>query len=173
LSRSSSAFGRFVSPGDLGWWETALQSTQAKNWIANPYLSDTRAVWGTAGKWLGRGGGVLAIAMSGLGQWMQDSSRPGLNTDQRVSRAVYRGVVSGGAAWAGVIAGSEGSAAIGTAVGGPVGTVIGGIVGGIAGGVIGSGAGNWVVDHTVNAVGDAGGHLIHDAGHLLSDLNPF
>jgi uncharacterized protein YukE len=166
------ALGRFVSPGDLGWWDRALASTQGKNWIANPFMSDTRGAWATAGKWLGRGGVALGVVMSGLGQWMQDASRPGLNTDQRVSRAVYRGVVSGAAGWAGAVAGSEGGAAIGSFAG-PAGTVIGGIVGGIAGGVIGAGAGNWVVDHTVNAVGDAGGHLIHDAGSLLSDLNPF
>lgn len=163
--------GRFVST-DVGWWQKALQSTQGKNWIANPYMGDTRAAWATAGRWVGRAGGVLAVGMSGLSQWMQDASRPGLNTDQRVSRAAYRGVVAGGAAWGGAIAGSEAGAAIGSFVG-PEGTVIGGIIGGIVGGVVGSGVGNWVVDHTVNAVGDAGSTVIHEAGHLLSDLNPF
>jgi hypothetical protein len=166
------ALGRFVSPADLGAWQTALRSAQGKSWIANPYASGARSGWTTSGKWVGRAGGVLAIGASGLSQWMQDANRPGLNTGQRVSRAAYRGVVAGGAAWGGAVAGGEAGAAIGSFVG-PEGTVVGGIVGGIAGGVVGSGAGNWVVDHTVNAVGDAGSTLIHGAAHVIDDLNPF
>jgi len=186
--------GRFVSPADMSLWERAIASTDGKNWVANPFMSDTRGAWASVGKWGGRAGGVLAIGTSALGQWMQDSGNPNLDTSQRIGRSAYRGVVAGGAAWGGAVAGAEAGAAIGTLIG-PEGTVIGGIVGGIAGGVIGSGVGNWVVDHTVNAVGDgakavthavgdagstvihdvgsAGSSVIHGAGHVLSDLNPF
>lgn len=177
------ALGRFVSPGQMSWLQRAMASADGKNWIANPFAADTRNAWATAGKWAGRGGTALGAIMGGLGQWMQDARNPNLDTGQRVTRAAYRGAVSAAGAWAGATGGAELGAGIGSFVG-PEGTVIGGIVGGIAGGVIGSGVGNWVVDHTVNAVGDAGGAVVHavgDAGgtvihgaeHLLDDINPF
>jgi uncharacterized protein YukE len=189
------ALGQFVSPEDLSWWETALKSSQGKNWVANPGLADTGGAWATAGKWGGRAGAVLAFGGAALNQWMQDNGRSDLSTSERIGRTAYRSAVAGGAAWGGAVAGAEAGAAIGTLVGGPVGTVIGGFVGGVAGGVIGSGVGNWVVDHTVDAVGhgteaavhavgDAGSTAIHavgsglsDAGHavgsVIDDINPF
>ena len=195
------ALGQFTSL-DMPWWQRAMSSTDGKNWVANPYMADSRGVWSTAGKWGGRAGGVLAIGTAGLSQWMQDSNRADLTTSERVGRTTYRGLVAGGAAWAGAVAGGEIGGAIGTAICPGVGTVIGGAIGGIAGGVIGSGAGNWVVDHTVdavghgteavvNAVGDAGstaihaggtalhavegfgGSAVHTVSHVLDDINPF
>jgi len=194
------ALGQFTSL-DAPWWETALRGRQGSNWVANPFMADTRNAWATAGKWGGRAGTVLAIGTAGLSQWMRDSGKH-LDTSQRVGRTVYRGAVAGGAAWGGAVLGGEAGAAIGTAILPGVGTVIGGAVGGIVGGAIGSGVGNWVVDHTVDAVGhgtdavvhavgDAGSTAIHaggtalhtlggvasDAGHVAShvidDINPF
>lgn len=176
------ALGRFVSPGDLAWWQRALQSTEGKSWVANPYAAGARGAWGTAGKWAGRAGLVVGAGMSALGQWNQDAGR-NMGTGERITRATYRGVVSGASAWGGAVAGTEAGAAVGSFIG-PEGTVIGGLIGGVAGGVVGSGVGNWVVDHTVGAVGDAGktaihavgdggGAVIHEAGQLLDDINPF
>jgi hypothetical protein len=172
--------GRFMSPGDLKWWQTALKSTRGKNWIALPNMAESRGFWSTAGKWSGRAGVVLGVTMSGLSQWMQDAGNRNLDTTARVGRATYRGAVVGGAAWGGAVLGAEGGMAIGTAIFPGVGTVIGGAIGGIVGGAIGSGVGNFVVDHTVNfaghvadtvvhSVGDAGSHAVH----FLESLNPF
>ncbi|TMC08065.1 MAG: hypothetical protein E6J41_14880 [Chloroflexi bacterium] len=172
--------GRFVSPDDLSWWQTALKSRSVANWIARPNLADTRAAWFTAGRWAGRAGGVLAIGASALGQWMQDSGNSHLDTTARVGRSAYAGLVVGGAGWGGAIAGGEIGGAIGTAIFPGVGTVVGGLIGGIAGGVIGSGVGSFVVGHTVDAVGHAADAVGHELGHLggsavhaLASLNPF
>jgi uncharacterized protein YukE len=176
------ALGRFVSPADLSWFQRALQSTDGKSWIANPYAAGSRGAWSTAGRWAGRAGIVIGAGLSALGQWSQDAGK-NMGTGERVTRSAYRGVVSGASAWGGAVAGTEVGAAVGSFIG-PEGTVIGGLVGGIVGGVAGSGVGNWAVDHTVNAVGDAGetavhavgdagSAAIHEAGHLLDDINPF
>jgi hypothetical protein len=172
--------GRFVSPNDLSWWQTALRSTNGKSWIARPNMAESRAFWSTAGKWTGRVGGVLSVGMSGFGQWLQDGSNPSLDTSARVGRATYRGVVAGGAAWGGAVLGAQGGAAIGTVIVPGVGTVVGGLIGGVVGGAVGSGIGNFVVDHTVNWVGHASDAVVHSVGdagshavHFLESLNPF
>ncbi|MBO0686243.1 MAG: hypothetical protein J2P45_24100, partial [Candidatus Dormibacteraeota bacterium] len=173
------ALGRFVSPKDLSWWETALKSRASTNWIAKPNLADTRGLWSTAGKWGGRAGGVLGIGTAALGQWMQDSGNPHLDTTARVARTAEAGIVTGGLGWGGAIAGAEAGGVIGSIFPGP-GTVIGAFIGGIAGGVAGSGFGSYVVGHTAGAIGDAAdwtGHEVTSLGggavHALESLNPF
>jgi hypothetical protein len=165
---------------DVPWWQAALKSRSGANWIAKPNLADTRGVWTTAGRWAGRAGGVLSIGTAALGQWMQDSGNSHLDTNARIGRSAYAGLVVGGAGWGGAIAGGEIGGAIGTAIFPGVGTVVGGLIGGIAGGVIGSGVGSLVVGHTVDAVGNAADAVGHELGslgggavHALESLNPF
>lgn len=161
--------GRYVAV-DAPWYTTAMRGMKGSNWQAKPYASVTRANWAAAGKWVGRAGGVLGMGTAGLNQWTQDANRTDLDTAAKVGRAATRGVVAGGAGWAGAWAGAQLGAGIGTAIGGPVGTVVGGFVGGVVGGVIGSGIGNEVADHVVDFAGDVADQASQVAHAAVDDV---
>lgn len=87
-------------------------------------------------KRLGRGGGVLAGAMSGYDEYTSNQAM-GMDTGENVGRTAIRGSASGLGAW--------GGAALGTAIFPGVGTVIGGIAGGLGGDALGDSLGNQVM----------------------------
>ena len=84
-------------------------------------------------KRLGRGGGVLAGAMSGYDEYTSNQAM-GMDTGENVGRTAIRGGASGLGAW--------GGAALGTAIFPGVGTVIGGIAGGLGGDALGDSLGD-------------------------------
>lgn len=171
------AAGLYI-PRSAPWYTTAYRASgnwfgrNANNWQAKPYLSSTYSRWATAGKWAGRGGGLLGVGTAGFSQWSMDANRTDLSTTERVGRAGTRAVIAGGAGWGGAILGGKAGAGIGFAVGGPVGAVVGGVIGGVVGGVIGSGIGNEVADHVVDFAGEAAETAMdaaEDVGEGLSD----
>jgi hypothetical protein len=171
------AAGRYV-PVSGPWYQRAYRASgswfgrNANNWQAKPYASAVRSNWATAGKWVGRGGGLLGVGTAGFSQWSMDANRTDLNTTERLGRAGTRAVIAGGAGWGGAIVGGKVGAGIGFAVGGPVGAVVGGALGGLVGGVIGSGIGNEVADHVVDFAGDAAETAVNAAeevGEALDD----
>jgi len=171
------ALGRYV-PVSAPWYQNAYRASggwfgrNANNWQARPYASAAHSSWATAGKWVGRGGGLLGVGTAGFSQWSMDANRTDLSGAERWGRAGTRAVVAGGAGWGGAILGGKVGAGIGFAVGGPVGAVVGGVLGGLVGGVIGSGLGNEVADHVVDFAGEAAETAVNAAeevGEALDD----
>jgi hypothetical protein len=171
--------GQFISPSSLTAWQRMWASTNSSNWVALPYQSASRAAWLSGLKWTGRVAKPLTVVTSAAEQAISDWDDPTLSTEAKVGRSAYRGAVQGGAAIGGAWAGAQAGAAIGS-FGGPVGTVVGGVVGGLVGGAVASGAAGWVVDHTVDAVGDAVdtatdavGDAVDTVGDAIDDITPW
>jgi hypothetical protein len=166
------ALGRFVSPGDLTWWQRAAAVGEDSNWIPKSGQAGAYSRWGTAGKWAGRAGVVVGFATGAWDQWTRDEDDPSLDTTAKAGRAAWRGGLTAAGGWAGATAGAEAGAAIGSLFPGP-GTVIGGVVGGIVGGVVGSGLGGSVADATVDFAGDVAdeaGDIVDDIGGAISSI---
>jgi hypothetical protein len=150
---------------------------------SNPAARAAQARWSAAGKWIGRGGVVLAAGTSFLDQWTRDAGRTDVGTGERVARSATRGAIVGGAAWGGAALGAKGGALAGAAIGSAIpvlgtaaGAVVGGVVGGIVGGVVASGVANKVADYAVEAVDDVGealGDAADAVGDAVSSINPF
>ncbi len=162
------ALGRFVSPGELNWWQRAAAVTEDSNWIPKAGQAGAYSGWGTAGKWAGRAGVAAGFAIGAWDQWTRDANDPDIDTTAQVGRAAWRGGLTAAGGWAGATAGAEAGAAIGSLFPGP-GTVIGGVVGGIIGGVIGSGVASSVADATVDFAGD----VADKAGDIVDDVGDF
>src|SRR6478735_8931012 len=162
------ALGRFVSPGELSWWQRAASVTEDSSWIPKSGQAGAYSAWGTAGKWAGRAGVTVAFATSAWDQWSRDENDPNIDTDEQIGRAAWRGGLTAAGGWVGATAGAEAGAAIGSLFPGP-GTVIGGVVGGIVGGVIGSGVAGSVADATVDFAGD----VADKAGDIVDDVGGF
>lgn len=95
--------GAFISPRTAPWY----MRFQSRNWSATAYNAAARGRWGQVGRWGNRAAGVLAVGTSAFDQWSRDSGRTDLATDERVGRAATRGVVAGGATWAGAALGAQ------------------------------------------------------------------
>jgi hypothetical protein len=178
------ASGRWVWGTNHGWspmdrLRLSLRRGAAdRDWKALPNKAASLRRWETAGKWVGRAGGVATALTSGWEQWSADADDPSLDTGERVDRAATKGTTTGAGAYAGASAGAWAGGAIGTAIFPGPGTVIGGAVGGLVGGAIGGFAGSelgdavndkW--DGAVHAAGDAAesaGHALSEAGDKLS-----
>lgn len=148
------ADGRFL-PIQQPWYRHALQAPNDRHWVAKPHQAQSYSALGTAGKWVGRAGTVVAVGSAAWSQWEADADDPSLGDAERVGRAATSGVATGAGAWAGAAVGVKGGAVIGMAVGGPVGAVVGGAVGGLIGGAIGSAAGQAVGDAVKDWAGEA------------------
>lgn len=161
--------GRFPTREGLNPLQRLRQFDPKGNFSARPWKAGEASRWGTAGKWLSRGGTALTFATSAWGEWEKDSRYP---TDERAGRAVTVGATTAAGAWAGAEVGAWAGGAIGTAICPGVGTVIGAGIGGLIGGFAGSTAGQWVGDHLKDiggAAGDAVGDAVESAGDALGD----
>lgn len=147
--------GRFVRVHKDAWWRHAMQAPDDRNWKARPYRADSYHATGTAARWVGRAGTVVAVGAAAWQQWEQDADDPALGDAERVGRAATQGVATGAGAWAGAAVGVKGGAVVGMAIGGPVGAVVGGAIGGLVGGAIGSSVGQAAGDAIKDWAGDA------------------
>lgn len=182
--RPIDAAGRTVPKAGLGFWERLrygagrFPTRQGLNplerlrgfdprghFSARPWKAGEAQGWGTAGKWLSRGGTVLTFATSAWSEWDESSGYP---TDERAGRAVTVGATTAAGAWAGAEVGAWAGGAIGTAICPGIGTVIGAGVGGLIGGFVGSAAGQWVGDQ-LKDVGGAVGDAVGDAADAVGD----
>lgn len=144
--------GKPLSPKQLSAWRKMLAGKDPDNFDPKPGSSASQSKWLKYGKFALKANGVVGVATSTANQVAKDWNNPNMGFYEKYSRAGYRGIVQGGAAFAGGVAGGAGGAALGSVVPGP-GTAIGGTVGGIVGGSAGSMAGGWFVDKTVDVVG--------------------
>lgn len=178
--------GRFISPSSLSKWGLFKAGAgpgfnkPSTAFGALPYQSASRAKWLSTASKLGNYGAVLGGVTSGAEQLVKDWNNPNMGVAEKGTRAVYAGGVQGGAAWAGGVAGAQIGAGIGTMIAPGVGTVVGGAIGGIVGGFAGSEAGKWVVDNSIDAVGNAAesvadglGSAADAAGDVIDDITPW
>ncbi|MDH2414581.1 hypothetical protein [Nocardioides sp. CER19] len=169
--------GRFPTRQGLNPLERLTGFDPKGHFSARPWKGGAAEGWGTAGKWLSRGGTVLTFATSAWGEWEQDAKYP---TDERAGRAATVGATTAAGAWAGAEVGAWAGGAIGTAICPGVGTVIGAGIGGLVGGFVGSEAGQWVGDQLKDLGGEAGhaisegvgaaGDAIGGAAHAVGDF---
>jgi phage tail tape-measure protein len=136
---------------------------RGEGWRAKPYKALLRGKWETAGKWINRGGAVVAGLAAGLDEFMNSDEK---EMDKRIAEATTVGTTTAVGAYAGAEAGAWAGGAIGTAICPGVGTVVGGFVGAAVGGFVGSEVGKEVggaikdgVGDAVDAIGDAASHL--------------
>ncbi|MFT4083018.1 MAG: hypothetical protein QM638_10560 [Nocardioides sp.] len=161
--------GRFPTRDGLNPLERLAGFDPKGHFSARPWQGAAAERWGTAGKWLSRGGTAVTFATSAWGEWDNSAGYP---TDERAGRAATVGVTTAAGAWAGAEVGAWAGGAIGTAICPGVGTVIGAGVGGLIGGFAGSTAGQWVGDQLKDvggAVGDAVGDGVEAAGDAFGD----
>lgn len=71
----------FLSPSNMSAWQRAKAGADGQ-FRAIPYKSGTRAAWANAGKWVGRGGGVLSGITGGATQLSKDWSDPNVGTER-------------------------------------------------------------------------------------------
>lgn len=167
------ALGRFVSPGDLSWWQKAAAANKDASWIAKSGQAGSYAKWGTAAKYAKWGGTAVGFAAGAWSQWSTDEDNANLDTTEKVGRAAYRGTMTAAGAWVGAEFGGQLGAAVGTAICPGIGTVVGGVVGGIVGAVVGSGVANKVVDETIDLAGDVAEgakNVVKDIGGAIGSL---
>ncbi|MCA1981796.1 hypothetical protein [Nocardioides nematodiphilus] len=145
------------------FWERLKAANTDRNWRAKPYKALLRGKWETAGKWINRGGSVVAGLAAGVDEFLKSDEK---EMDKRVAEATTVAATTAVGAYAGAEAGAWAGGAIGTAICPGVGTVIGGFVGAGIGGFVGSEVGQEVgsvvkdgVGDAVDAIGDAASHL--------------
>lgn len=164
------ASGRWVWGTNRGWSAmdrlrlSMRPGAASRDWKPLPHKAATLRRWETAGKWVGRAGGVATALTSGWEQWNADADDPSLDTGERADRAATKGAATGIGAYGGASAGMSIGGVIGTAIFPGPGTVIGGAVGGLVGGAIGGFAGSELGD----VVNDKFDGAVHAAGDGLS-----
>ena len=70
------ALGRFVSPGELSWWQRAAAVTEDSSWIPKSGQAGAYSAWGTAGKWAGRAGVAVGVRHRRVGPVDPRRERP-------------------------------------------------------------------------------------------------